>query len=259
MTSGPTLLPRWGIARSPHLTSIAWSAAAHPSPVRSLLTRNVLVELAMYYAVISHPDEQVGRILDALDRTGQADNTIIVYASDHGLAIGSHGLRGKQNMYEHTINVPLIFAGPGIPRGQRRSAQVYLRELYATLCELAGVAAPDTVEERGFGAVVRGEVPSIRDYAFAYFEDSQRMIRGDRWKLIHYPKIQRYQLFDLAQDPFELKDLSTVAAQRSRIASLREMLEAWQDRIGDPIRQDDRAQGHPAGARGADAVHDDGD
>ena len=198
---------------------------------------NVLVELAMYYAVISHLDEQVGRILEALDRTGQAENTIIVFASDHGLAIGSHGLRGKQNMYEHTINVPLILAGPGIPRGQRRAAQVYLRELYPTLCELAGVEVPDTVEGHGFAAVVRGETPSIRDHAFGYFADSQRMIRGDRWKLIYYPQIERYQLFDLAQDPFELKDLSTDVAQTSRIESLRKMLEAWQDRVGDPIRK----------------------
>ena len=85
--------------------------------------QEVRTELAAYYAVISHLDGQIGRILAALDQTGQASNTVVVFASDQGLAIGSHGLRGKQNMYEHTVAVPLVVRGPGVPRDARRNAQ----------------------------------------------------------------------------------------------------------------------------------------
>jgi len=206
----------------------------------------VRTELAMYYAVISQLDEQIGRILEALKRNGQAENTIIVFASDHGLAIGSHGLRGKQNMYEHTVGVPLILAGPGIPAGQRCNAQVYLRELYPTLCELAGVEIPASVEGRSFASALRDPGKPFREYAFSYFTDTQRMIRGDRWKLMYYSKIQKYQLFDLLQDPAEVKDLSSDPAHAAKLQSLRRELEAWQDRVGDPLRkQGQRSETEP--------------
>jgi arylsulfatase A-like enzyme len=198
---------------------------------------HVRVELALYYAVISHLDEQIGRILDALDRTGQTNRTIVIFSSDQGLAVGSHGLHGKQNMYEHTIGVPMILAGPGIPSGDRRSAQVYLRDLYPTLCELADVPIPPTVEATSFAPVIKDGTKSIHKYAFAYYTDTQRMIRGDRWKLIRYPKVLKEQFFDVAQDPFELKDLSADPKYKDVVASLRAELEAWQDRIGDPLRQ----------------------
>src|SRR3954467_7503043 len=113
-------------------------------------------ELACYYAVISHMDEQIGRILQALDDSGRRENTIVIFTSDHGLAIGSHGLVGKQNMYEHTINVPLVITGPGIRAGQRVDTQCYLRDLFPTMCELAGIAAPET-DGRSLVPAIHGE------------------------------------------------------------------------------------------------------
>jgi arylsulfatase A-like enzyme len=80
-------------------------------------------QLAEYYGAITHLDGQIGRILEALKQTGQADNTIIIYAADNGLALGSHGLLGKQSVFEHSMRVPLIFVGPGIPQG--KSAQAF--------------------------------------------------------------------------------------------------------------------------------------
>jgi arylsulfatase A-like enzyme len=74
--------------------------------------------IADYYAIITHMDAQMGRVLSALKETGQAKNTIIVFAGDNGLAVGRHGLMGKQNLYEHSVHVPLIMSGPGIPKGQ---------------------------------------------------------------------------------------------------------------------------------------------
>ena len=115
--------------------------------------KDVREDLAVYYAVISHMDEHLGRILAALEETGLAQDTFVIFTSDHGLAMGSHGLRGKQNMYEHTVGVPLIFRGPGIPRGSRSEAQCYLRDLYPTVCDLAGIPVPPTVQGRSLARI----------------------------------------------------------------------------------------------------------
>jgi len=197
--------------------------------------KDVREDLAVYYAVISHMDEQLGRILAALEATGQAQSTIVIFTSDQGLAMGSHGLRGKQNMYEHTVGTPLIFRGPGIPKGQRRSAQCYLRDLYPTVCDLAGIEIPETVQGRSLVPVLRGEAGSIYPCVFGHYGNAQRMIRTDRWKLIYYPKIDKYQLFDLVNDPYELKNLAVGPCHATVLGELRGKLEAWQKEVGDKV------------------------
>jgi arylsulfatase A-like enzyme len=192
-------------------------------------------ELAVYYAVISHLDSQVGRILKALEETGQRDNTIIIFSSDHGLAVGSHGLRGKQNMYEHTINVPLIFSGPGIPRGKQSSAQCYLRDLFPTVCELAGVSLPKSVQGKSLVPVLQGKQESVYDHVFGYFRNSQRMIRGEEYKLIEYPEANRWQLFHLPTDPWELTNLAEDPRHETQRTQLLATLRAWQKEMRDPI------------------------
>jgi arylsulfatase A-like enzyme len=204
---------------------------------------DVRQELACYYAVISHMDAQIGRILAALDETSQRDNTIVIFTADHGLAIGSHGLLGKQNMYEHTINVPLIMAGPGIsssraPRGQWCFGQCYLRDLFPTLCELAKIPVPD-VDGKSLLPLLSGhpsEIPfEIYPYTIGYFQDSQRMIRAGNWKLIWYPKIDRWQLFDLRADPDEMHDLILSEKEAVHIADLRTKLVNWLKQHGDLV------------------------
>ena len=192
-------------------------------------------ELAVYYAVISHMDQQVGRILETLDETGQRENTVIIFSSDHGLAVGSHGLRGKQNMYEHTINVPLVFQGPGIPKGKQTSAQCYLRDLFPTACELAKIPIPKTVQGRSLVPVLQGTKDTIYDHAFGYFRSSQRMIRGNEYKLIEYPQANRTQLFHLPSDPWELNDLAGVPKHAKTQRQLFAALRAWQKDMQDPL------------------------
>ncbi len=193
-------------------------------------------QLAAYYAVIDDMDAQIGRVLRKLEETGRRDNTIIIFTSDHGLAIGSHGLMGKQNMYEHTVGVPFIIAGQGIPKGRRSSAGIYLRDMFPTVCELAGIDVPATVTAQSFASILRGEKsPASRQTAYAYFYDRQRMIRTDRWKLILYPHLDRYQLFDLKTDPHELNDLSTDATHADRMNRLRSQMEQWFRRRGDTV------------------------
>ncbi len=192
-------------------------------------------ELAVYYAILSHLDEQIGRLLDALRVTGQLDNTLIIFTTDQGLALGSHGLLGKQNLYEHTLGVPLIFSGPGIPKGRRVAAQCYLRDLFPTACELAGLKTPGTVQGKSLVPVLTGKAKSIYPFLVGYFTDTQRMIREDRWKLIFYPQIKKHQLFDLAGDPDEAKDLSGEPQHAAVFAGLRVKLEAWLTENGDPL------------------------
>jgi len=201
-------------------------------------------ELACYYALISHMDAQIGRIFAALDETDQRDNTIIVYTSDHGLAIGSHGLMGKQNMYEHTINVPLVIVVPSIHSRLARDrlpippkqcvTPCYVRDIFPTLCELAGVPSPD-LDAKSLVTVIKGEAFTIYPHTIGYFQDSQRMIRERNWKLIWYPKIDRWQLFDLGADPQELRDLIDNASLAPRIDDLRGKLFNWLKRQGDLV------------------------
>lgn len=192
-------------------------------------------ELAVYYAVIEDMDAQVGRMLQALQANGQLDNTVIIFSSDHGLALGSHGLMGKQNMYEHTIGVPFIIGGPGIPKNRRTAAQCYLRDLFPTACELAGVRVPASVQGRSLVPVLTGRADAVYPFVTAYFADFQRMIRTDDWKLIFYPHLNKYQLFDLKRDPSELKDLSAEPVQAPRLAELRAQMEGWFREQGDPL------------------------
>ncbi len=201
-----------------------------PFPRPPRLVKEVL---AMYYAIISDMDAQVGRILQTLAETGQSEHTIVIYTSDHGMAVGSHGLRGKQNMYEHTVNVPLIIAGPGIPENEKRDAQVYLRELFPTTCELAGIEIPEEVEGKSFAEVLKGNVAGAHQEVYCYFRDCQRMVRDDRWKLIYYPLIDRYQMFDLKEDPLELADLAQDTDSADVFGRLKDRLTAWRAEMGE--------------------------
>ncbi|MBL9153238.1 MAG: sulfatase-like hydrolase/transferase [Verrucomicrobiales bacterium] len=192
--------------------------------------------LSVYAAVVDDLDAQIGRVLAALEQSGQRDRTLVIFSSDHGMACGSHGLRGKQNQYEHTIGVPFIAAGPGIPAGRRSEAQIYLRELYPTTAEMAGVPVPARLAAGSFAPVLRGEKAGHHEAIHGYFTDTQRMIRtADGWKLIRYPQVDRWQLFDLTNDPHERRDLSSDPAHRARFEDLRARLATWRREAGDPL------------------------
>jgi|TARA_B100001964_G_scaffold236711_1_gene298894 arylsulfatase A-like enzyme len=189
-------------------------------------------QLAEYYGLITHMDEEVGRILDVLDETGHAENTYIIYAADHGLAMGSHGLLGKQSVYEHSQRAPLIVVGPDVPRGESR-AFTYLLDIFPTVTALAGVENPEGIDGHDLSGIWLGERQSIRDAIFLAYRDVARSVRDDRFKLIRYPQIDRTQLFDLVVDPDELNDLSEDGSQADRLAQLTALLETWQARMGD--------------------------
>lgn len=189
-----------------------------------------------YFAIITHLDAQIGRVMDALKETrGQAENTIIVFAGDNGLAVGRHGLMGKQNLYEHSIHVPLIMSGPGIPRGAGRDALCYFLDIFPTLCDLTGMSIPGSVEGKSLVPVIQGPKQKIRDSLFFAYKNFQRSVSTGRWKLILYnvKGKKATQLFDLQNDPWELTNLADDPAQASLIRKLRALMKNWIKKTGD--------------------------
>ncbi|MFA6544787.1 MAG: sulfatase-like hydrolase/transferase [Limisphaerales bacterium] len=157
-------------------------------------------ELHEYYATITAMDFHMGRIIATLKDLGLYDNTIILFSADQGVAIGSHGLLGKQNLYDAGMKCPLIFAGPGIPHGAS-DALVYLLDIYPTVLDLVGAARPAGIEGVSFRPAIAGSVKTVRPEIFLSYREVQRAWRDERWKLIRYPQVNVTQLFDLQDDP----------------------------------------------------------
>lgn len=176
-----------------------------PTPRQPDAVRGMLAE---YYRYVSYLDSQIGRILDALEASPHANNTIVVFSSDSGVARGSHGLIGKQNLYEHSLRVPLIISGPGIPKGATTNAMCYLYDVFPTLGAVCDVSAPPASEGRDFAAVFKDPSLPGRELLQFSYKEFQLAVRDQRWKLIYYPKVDVTQLFDLEADPQETKDLA---------------------------------------------------
>ncbi len=189
-------------------------------------------QLHEYYAVITAMDGHIGRILRTLRELGLDENTIIIFSADQGIAVGSHGLLGKQNLYDAGMKVPLFFAGPGIPKGGS-DALVYLHDIYPTVCDLVGAPQPAGIDGLSFRPVVEGRVKSVRRELFFAYRGVQRAVRDERWKLIRYPEINFSQLFDLKNDPQEMKNLAEDPQQADRVKALTGLLAAWQTKLGD--------------------------
>ncbi|MCA9048889.1 MAG: sulfatase-like hydrolase/transferase [Planctomycetaceae bacterium] len=191
-------------------------------------------EIAAYYAVITYMDQQIGRILQTLQDCGKSENTIVIFTSDHGVGLGSHGLRGKQNMYDHTIGVPLIMAGPGIPVNRRFDAQCCLRDLFPTLCDLTGIPQPERkADSFSLSPVLSEKQAEVRQFVTGYFRHFQRMIRTAEWKYIAYPEVRKEQLFRLSADPDELQNLADDPAFADIRNQLRATMTEWFTSQGD--------------------------
>ena len=184
-------------------------------------------ELGREYACSENIDIQLGKVLDKLEDMGELENTYIIYTSDHGIAIGRHGLMGKQNLYEHTWRVPFIVKGPGIEAGKRVQGNIYLADILPTLCDLADIEVPSTVQSKSFKPILFGEKNSIRDVLYGVYsggtKPGMRSVKKGDWKLIKYDmmdgNIQKTQLFNLAENPNEyLTEHNREAAMETNLA-----------------------------------------
>ena len=190
-----------------------------------------------YYAIISHLDAQIGLILQTLEEKELMDNTYIFFTGDNGLSVGQHGLLGKQNMFDHSIHVPLLAAGPDLPSGTEVSSDIYLQDIMATSLSLAGIEKPDFVDFNSFLNLANGvasELP-LSNGVYGAYMDTQRMIRKDGFKLILYPRNRELLLFDLNADPLEMNDLSDNPQYAAKVRNLFEGLLSLQAQMEDPL------------------------
>lgn len=194
-----------------------------------------------YYALVTHLDFQIGRILEALENSPLAGNTYIVFSADHGLAVGRHGFLGKQNMYDHSLRVPLVWVGPGIRANHRIATPVYIQDTNPSILEVARIEPPDHIEFQSYLPLLRGS----QDYhpypaIYSAYIDFQRMIQVDNYKLILYPKIGVARLYDVRSDPDELLDLLVApeAEMVKKAQALASVLKEWNQRLGDSVELD---------------------
>lgn len=218
-------------------------------------------ELGREFACSENIDIQLDRVLKRLEEMGELDNTYIFYTSDHGMAIGRHGLQGKQNLYEHTWRVPFIVKGPGIEAGSRVQGNIYLLDVLPTLCDLAGIDIPHTAEGISFAPILRGKKQTSRDVLYGVYcggtKPGMRSVKKGDWKLIKYDvldgKVQETQLFNIAENPHEYlpehsrkNPMETNLADNPKFAKQRKELEALllseMKRLDDPYRLWDQPQ-----------------
>ncbi len=194
----------------------------------------VKVHRQEYYALITHMDEQVGRILDTLKKRGLDKNTYVFFTADHGLAVGHHGLLGKQNMYDHSMRVPLMVAGPGIKSGKIDSP-VYLQDIMPTTLELAGAHIPTQVQFKSLLPVMQDHNSNPYDAIYGGYMNLQRMVIENNYKMILYPEIKKVRLYDLKKDPNEMIDLGEDKKYNAIRTKLFAVLQALQKETGDPL------------------------
>ena len=217
--------------------------------------RTIRNELGREFACSENIDIQIGKVLKKLRQTGELGNTYIIYTADHGMAIGRHGLQGKQNLYQHTWRVPYIVRGPGIQPGTRSKGNIYLLDSLPTICDLAGIKTPETIEGKSFKSVLEGKKSVVRDVLYGAYcggtKPGMRCVKKDNWKLIKYDvldgTVRETQLFNLSENPHEfvaehsknnpqLTDLAENLAYRSKLAEMEELLLAEMRRLDDPYR-----------------------
>lgn len=218
-------------------------------------------ELGREFACSENIDIQIGKVLKQLEQMGELDNTYVVYTSDHGMAIGRHGLQGKQNLYQHTWRVPMIVKGPGIEAGTRVAGNVYLLDVLPTLCDLAAFDAPKTAEGKSFVPVLKGQKTTVRETLFGVYsggtKPGMRCVKQGDWKLIKYDvmdgTIRETQLFNLAKNPHEfvaqhqkgggdLTNLADDPAYADRRQEMEALLLSEMQRLDDPYRLWDQPQ-----------------
>lgn len=194
---------------------------------------SVKVNRQEYFALISYMDDQIGRILEALRASGKTGNTYIVFTADHGLAVGHHGLSGKQNMYDHSVRAPFIVVGPGVEPGSRIETPIYLQDIMATSLDLAG-ASLDGVDFKSLLPLLHGERDEHYEAIYGGYKNRQRMITRGDWKLISYLTADVERLFNLKKDPNEMNDLADNPKYAGKLEEMRAALVKLSGELNDP-------------------------
>lgn len=204
--------------------------------------------LSGYFTAVTAMDQQVGRLLDWLETNGLSENTLVIFTSDNGMNMGHHGIYGKgngtfpQNMYDTSVKVPAIMAHPSqIAGGQTVEALLSHYDLMPTLLEYLGMAAApqDNLPGKSFAGLLKGagEITEDREAVVVYDEYGPvRMIRDREWKYVHRYPYGPHELYHLANDPGEQRNLIEEAAYVEKIVGLKAGLEDWFARFVNPAK-----------------------
>ena len=213
---------------------------------------------AQYLGLVTLVDNAVGRILAALEQTGQADNTIVVFTSDHGDMLGEHGMFAKCVMYEEALRVPLLVRAPWLGRqGRQIPGRLSQVDLVPTLLEMMGQTVPAGLQGASRAGVLAGAESLAGNDAFIEWNSSngrtgllkgltpaqqqcllapwRTVVSADGWKL-NLSALDRCELYNLSADPFETRNLIDGPAQKGRIADLTARIRDWQIRTGDTAK-----------------------
>jgi iduronate 2-sulfatase len=180
-----------------------------------------------YWAATSFMDAQVGRIVEALNRLGLAEDTVIVFTSDHGYHLGDHGLWQKRSLFERSARVPLIVCAPGLPAGQTATAPAGMIDIYPTLTALAGLPAPDYLDGKDLTPSLKDGKAAVNQAVFTQVYNGYS-VRTERWRYTEWAEGEKGAvLHDMIADPAETKNLAKVAAHSRTIAELKQLLAGY--------------------------------
>lgn len=202
--------------------------------------QDVKKALSGYFGLVSYLDENIGKLLGALHDAGLADDTLVMYTSDHGDNLGARGLWGKSTMYEEIAGVPLILAGPGVPVGRRVNTPVSHVDAFPTILETCGVQVPPGYPGVSLFDIAAGAKPDrtvLSEYHGMGSTTGAFAVRVGKWKYVHYVKYPP-QLFNLDEDPDEIHDLAADPRYAAALEECRRKLYA----ICDPAEVDRRAR-----------------
>ncbi len=195
----------------------------------------IINEIKDYYAMITHLDFEIGRIVKALKDKGIYNDTLIILVSDNGLSIGSHAFLGKQNLYEEAIKVPLIMKGPKIEQNRKVTNRLFLYDIYPTLCEYLSIEIPGSVEGQSFYSALTSETTEERDNMYFIALDRARaIIQGDyKYSLYYNEQNGKFEavLYNLKEDPYEMNNLVTIEKDKAKalLSALLEMRDKVKD------------------------------
>lgn len=185
-----------------------------------------------YHACVSYIDAQVGRLLDALDKSGAADNTIIILWGDHGWHLGDHGWWCKHTNYEQATKAPLIISAPRHASTQAQTMSEFI-DVYPTLCELTGVPAPNGLQGKSLVPALEDPTAEIKDYSISQFPRGKIMgyaLRTPRYRYVEWIKageVQNIELYDYQKDPAETASLHNNPEYRDIVQDLKEKMAAF--------------------------------
>lgn len=216
-------------------------AAQVPLVFKDMTDAQKAGSIAAYYTSAEFLDRSIGRVLEALDRSGRADNTLVVYLADHGYMLGQHGRFEKHCGYDPAVRVPLIVRLPGgVGAGTHSAALVQTIDLVPTVLELCGLPVPSRVQGKSLVPVLNRRAARHRDHvAIEYSENADGYIRTDRWKFIYCAGTRARKdgyvaanptpgrtvsLYDLEADPEEMTDLASRPEQAKRVEEFTEVL-----------------------------------